>query len=255
MPANPAAPSVLRASFTVHSFEIDAFASLGVPALAGFLQEAAGRHAAEMGCGMDALRARGLAWALARQRLEIAATPALGEIVEVATWPTGVERIAALRDFAVSGAGGAPVAKAVTHWLVFDLASRRPVRPGRVLDARFHAPAEHVLDLAAERPPDPPAWTAELRFPIRTSDIDVNLHVTNTSYLGWAIDSVPREVWRTRRVSGVEAHYLAEGRDEGEVVVRLAPDGDGAFVHSILREEDGKELARLRTAWTPRAPR
>jgi hypothetical protein len=47
-------------------------------------------------------------------------------------------------------------------------------------------------------------------------------------------------------------HYLAEGRHGHAILSRLARTGERAYAHSIVREEDGKELARLATAWTAR---
>src|SRR5512147_1202378 len=114
----PLAPR--RDSFAVHSYEVDAFGTLAVPALAGYLQEIAGAHATELGVGLEALRARGLTWVLARLRLEIARLPRLGETIEIATWPSGIERVAARREFLVRGADGEVHAKATSVWYVVD---------------------------------------------------------------------------------------------------------------------------------------
>src|SRR6266508_2031585 len=90
-----------REPFTVHSYDADACGVLAVPALAGFLQEAAGLHATELGVGLDALSPKGLTWVLARQRLEIPAPIRLGDSLVVETWPAGLDRLAANRDFVV----------------------------------------------------------------------------------------------------------------------------------------------------------
>src|SRR5512138_796949 len=102
----------LRARFTVHTFELDAFGHLAAPALTDFLAEAAGRHASALGVGLEPLMARGLTWVLARQRVEILRSARLHEEVEVETWPSGVDRLAALRDFRVRGPDGADLARA-----------------------------------------------------------------------------------------------------------------------------------------------
>jgi acyl-ACP thioesterase len=88
-----------RESFPVHTYEVDAFGTLEVPALSGYLQEVAGHHAAELGVGLETLRARGLTWVLARQRVELPLPVALGDTLEIETWPCGIERLAAMRDF------------------------------------------------------------------------------------------------------------------------------------------------------------
>jgi medium-chain acyl-[acyl-carrier-protein] hydrolase len=257
-----APPEPLRETFQVHSYEADAWGLLAAPALGGWLQEAAGLHAERLGVGMDGLLARGLTWVLSRQRVELDRPIALGDEVVVATWPTGVSRLAAVRDFELT-CGGARVARAVTHWLVMDLETRRPVKVERVLPPELVPEQPHVLSPSPSRPPPVEAPEEERRFSIRYRDIDRNLHVTNASYVAWAVEAVPQEVWRTLRLRGFEAHFLAECRLGSTVVSRsapLAPAVPGVpgtlpareLVHSIVREEDGKELARLRTTWVDR---
>jgi acyl-ACP thioesterase len=239
-------------TFAVRSFEVDAFETLSAPALAGYLQEVAALHAEEMGCGMAALGARGLTWVLFRQRIEISAPARRGDVLEISSWPSGLERIAALRDFEVRRTGGPPISRAATQWLVVDVARRRPVRPDRALAEPFRGNGRRVFaDFGADLPA-PRAWEGERRFEVRYQDIDRNLHVTNTSYLSWALESVPREIWQSSRVASLEAHYLAESRHGSVVLSRLARSGEREFLHAIFREQDGKELARLRTAWVQR---
>jgi acyl-ACP thioesterase len=244
--------AVRRATFPVHTYEVDAFGALEVPALSGYLQEVAGLHAEELGAGIETLRAKGLTWVLARQRIELPLPVTLGDTLEIETWPSGVERLAATREFLVRR-GDAEAGRATTQWLMLDLATRRPVRPGEVLDARFRRePLPPVAPLAEGKLPLPAAWEVEKRFHVRYADIDANLHVTNASYVTWGIEAAPVELWRAARLAAVEVHYLAEGHHGRAILSRLARTGDGAYAHSIVREDDGKELARLATRWTPR---
>lgn len=247
------APPVRRESFAVHTYEVDAFGTLAVPALSGFLQEVAGHHAAELGVGIETLMARGLTWVLVRQRIENPVPVSLGETVEIETWPSGIDRLAAVREFVVRGAGGREVARATTQWFVLDLATRKPVRPGDVLDARFpRAPRAPALPLSPGKLPELREWELQKRFHVRYGDIDVNLHVTNASYVTWAVEVAPRELWQSSRLAAVEVQYLAEARHGSAILSRAARAGEGAFAHAIVREEDERELARLATAWAPR---
>src|SRR5512138_1828521 len=241
-----------REPFAVHTYEVDAFGALDAAALSGYLSEVAGLHAAELGVGLDALMARGLTWVLARQKIENPAPIVLGDTIEIETWPSGIDRLAALRDFVVRR-GGEEVARATTQWFVLDVETRRPVRPADVLDARFpREPRPPAVALTAGKLPELRAWDFQKRFHVRYSDIDVNLHVTNTSYVAWAIEAVPRDLWRSSRLASVEVQFVAETRYGQAILSRLAAAGEGAFAHAVVREEDGKELARLVTTWVPR---
>jgi acyl-ACP thioesterase len=243
------------ASFPVHSYEVDAFGALEVPAISGYLQEIAGWHAAELGVGLDVLRARGLTWVLARQRLELLAPVFLGDTLAVETWPSGIERLAAVREFVARRGDGAEAVRATTHWFVLDLARRRPVRPDEVLDPRFpRTRLASVAPLAHGKLPTLEHWELQKRFHVRYGDIDGNLHVTNASYVTWAIEAMPVDLWRASRLASVEVHFLAEGRHGSAILSRAARTGPARWAHAIVSEEDGEELARLVTEWTPREP-
>lgn len=243
----------LRSRFTVHTYEVDAFGQLAVPALTGFLAEAAGHHAAALGVGLEVLMARGLTWVLVKQRVEILRAPRLHEELEVETWPSGIDRLAALRDFRVLGADGAELARATSQWYVLDLATRRPRPPLEVLDvARFRIEVPHAISFRDGKLPALERWEREKRFHIRYADIDRNLHVNNGSYLAWAIEAMPREVWQSSRLTELEVQYRAECTLGSAILSRVLPSGEGGYVHGIVREEDGKELARLSTRWAAR---
>ncbi|HET8538765.1 MAG TPA: acyl-ACP thioesterase domain-containing protein [Anaeromyxobacter sp.] len=238
--------------FSVHTYEVDAFGTLAVPALSGYLSEVAGLHAAELGVGLDALMARGLTWVLVRQRIENPVPVRLGDTIAIETWPSGIDRLHALREFVVRR-GDEEVARATTRWLVLDVETRRPVRPGEVLDPRFpRDPSPPAVPRPPGKLPEVRAWEFQKRFHVRYSDIDANLHVTNTSYVAWAIEAAPRELWRTSRLATVEVQFVGEAHHGAAILSRLAATGAFAYAHAIVREEDGKELARLATAWVRR---
>ncbi len=236
--------------FTVHSYEVDAFQSLALPTLAGYLQEIAGQHAATLGCGLDELLRRGLTWVLVRQRIDVLAPLRLADELVVTTWPSGTDRLVATREFSVARGEGGEVARATTHWLVLDLATQRPVRPDQVLDLGLRPRLDPVAPVPA-RLPVPAADAPGRAFDVRYSDIDQNLHANNTSYLSWALECVPEDFWRASRPRSVEAHYLAQCRYGERVAGRIEAE-EGGFHHGLARADDGRELARLRTRWVAR---
>ncbi len=164
-----------------------------------------------------------------------------------------MERLAAVREFVARRGDGREAVRATTLWYVLDVASRRPVRPDQVLDPRFPRPRlPSVAPLAPGKLPALAHWEAQKRFHVRYADIDQNLHVTNASYVTWAIEAMPVDLWRASRLADVEVHHLAEGLHGAAILSRVARSGPERFVHAVVREEDGKELARLVTRWAPR---
>ncbi len=242
-----------RAAFTVHSFDADAFGHLMPAALAGYLQEAAGRSADALGFGFAEMNQRGLTWVLARQQLELDAPVRWNETLEVETWPSGLDRLAALRDFRLHK-GGREIGRCLTTWFAINLETRRPARPDQVLPPERHAQTPHVLP--GGLPPLPGLTTPEIerRFQVRFADIDANLHVTNASYLAWVLEAVDAETWRGQRLAALDLQFLAEVNHGSYVRSRSAPFGERTRLHAIVREEDGKEVARAKTTWVAREP-
>lgn len=241
----------ITATFPVHSFDADAFGHLAPAALAGYLQEAAGRSADSLGFGVAALNRLGATWVLARQRVVLDQPIRWGDTLAIETWPAGLDRLAALRDF-VLRRDGVEIGRALTTWFALDVATRRPVRPDRILPERLHAQPAHVLPAA--EPPLPQLTTPELerRFQVRFADIDANQHVTNSSYVAWALEAVEEACWRDQRLVALDVQFLAECHRGSSVCSRSSSQGDGTRLHAIVREEDGKELARARTTWVAR---
>jgi medium-chain acyl-[acyl-carrier-protein] hydrolase len=238
-----------RATFTVQGFDADAFGFLAPAALAGYLQEAAVRSSTALGAGLANLNRRGLTWVLLRQQVLLDEQLRLGDALEVETWHSGIDRLAALRDFRIRR-GGVEVGRARATRIAVDLATRRPVRPEGVLPERLRARAEHLLE-----PPALPVLreaAVDRRFQVRFADIDSNQHVTSASYVAWALEAVDEATWRREWVASFDVQYLAECRLGSFVHSRSAPEGGRVRLHAIVREEDGRELARLRTTWAVR---
>jgi medium-chain acyl-[acyl-carrier-protein] hydrolase len=188
---------------------------------------------------------------LARQQVVLDAPIRFGDSLTVETWPSGLDRISALRDFRL-WRGGVEVGRALTSWLVMELATRRPRRPDRILPPERHAQTGHVMPLPDAPVPALAEVALERRFQVRFADIDAVRHVTNASYIGWAMEAIEEPAWQAQRLATLDVQFLAETTHGHTVFSRSAPDGEGARLHAVVREEDGKALARARTTWVAR---
>lgn len=158
----------------------------GAAAVARLLQQAAGPHAAALGVGMDALRAHGQAWMLARLAMAVRRWPAPGETAEVITWPSRRTAGArAWREFEVVASSGQKLLEAASVWLIVDLRSRRPVRLPRFLHELDFPPRDTEVDFSpVPRRPEAPPRLAHRN--VSPEDLDLNLHANNAVYLAWA---------------------------------------------------------------------
>jgi acyl-ACP thioesterase len=241
-----------RQVFEVHSYEVDPFGQITLTALGSFLQEAAYNNVRALGWGLDELNQRGLTWVVRSMQIEVVAPIRETVRLEIDTWPSGSERLAVFRDYEIRGAGGAVVARAASQWLVLDLERRRPVRPETVIDPDLLVDARHVLPPGGDRLARLERWDEERRLGVRYQDIDMNLHANNAAYLSWLIEALPEPTWRDCRLASAQIQYLAECHRDSFVLTRATSVAPGAYEHTVVREEDGKELVRAMTRWVPR---
>jgi acyl-ACP thioesterase len=220
------------------------------PALCGYLQDAAGLHAEHLGFGRAAMRAEGRAWVLAYLRLAVMRPPRWRERLTLHTWPSGVERLFATREFVLTRADeaadtDAPLVRATSAWAMLDLSRRRPVRPTGALLNLEPPDRPHALPHAFGRLPlpdddaaDPGADLHAARFPVRVGDLDVNEHVNNVRYVAWAVDALPAAVPMGHRLRALEVQFRAEMTLGETAHVRACPADPGDVLADAFDEDE-----------------
>ncbi|MCE5249770.1 hypothetical protein LLG96_06070 [bacterium] len=239
-------------TYPVRTYEIDAAGRLSVVSLCNYLQDAAGNHAHELGLSIHDLNTRNYTWVLSRLVVNMKQYPVWKDRLTVRTWPSGIHRLFALRDFSITDSGGSVIGVASSGWLVIDTLTRRPVRIEPFIENLIVIPDRAVVH-SFEKLPQPARIDNERQFNVRYGDLDINGHVNNVSYIGWTIESVPRTVLESSVLSELEIDYLAETYLGDRVIARSgSQDGDRvSFLHSLFREGDGQEIVRARTVWMP----
>lgn len=248
------APLVWTESLSVRTADLTPAGAVSLPALCGYLQEAAGPHAAALGVSMDALAAEQKAWVLARLRLKAPQPPRRGDTVTIETWPSGLDGLYTTREFLLR-VEHEVVAQATSAWFLMDLKRRRPARPPRTVRAldfpdRARAFASSSEELAA---PDRPEY--ERAVTVGYHDLDRNEHVNNVRYLTWALNTLPAPVFSTHRCEEVRLQFQHEASLGTRVrtTAQAEADGEGQAVrHALLHAEEGHTLAVAHTHWTPR---
>ena len=245
------APAVWSENFRVRAYEVDVSGRASVPTVCNWLQEAAGNHATALGWGVDDLQREGLTWVLSRFHLQLEHRPGWREEVAVATWPAGVQRLYALREFRVSSGARFELGVATTAWLLVNLSSLRPVRLPATLEEIARDAPERVLDDAFAKLPELANAEFEIAIDVRFADLDMNRHANNVSLIAAILEPLPEEVVLGRFLTELEIEFRTEAVHGDHVVVqaqRVSGEPTG-FLHRLLRESDGREIARARTVW------
>jgi medium-chain acyl-[acyl-carrier-protein] hydrolase len=240
-------------SYFVRLADADARARLGIVPLVDLMQDAAWRHAIELGASMETLQTQGVTWALSRLQLEIDHYPQLGEEVQIQTWPSGYQRSLVFRDFRFFGEQGRYLGRATTTWLVFDLVARKLVSLPEALRNRIPpAPAQSPMPRAAGNWAVPPFSDQAPPHPVHWWHLDLNQHVNHSHYLRWALTGLPATLPQEAHCQGVEITLRRECR-LGEMARSVVqPISADTFSHALYRDSDGQLLMQMRTQWQPR---
>lgn len=243
---------VFHKEYAIHTYETDARGSAKLVTLLNYLQDSAGEHAGRLGLSVLDLFKRRMTWVLSRYHVLVRRYPAIGDRLEVTTWPSGKGGYFATRDFEVADGGGRAVLAATSSWMILDLERKQPVKVESVIDVPY-AVERRALDDPFASLPVPAARETEVRFRVESGHLDWNRHVNNAVYVGWALEGAPPEVLLKSRPVELEVSYRAEAfyGDEVLSVSQSVPAAGGGpvFLHQILNAVSGTELTRLRTRW------
>lgn len=244
---------VFEHTFSLNYHELDCSGNVRPITLLNYLQDTAGMHARRLGVSVVDLRERGLTWVLSRIHVVFERYPRSDERVLVRTWPSIRDGIFTCREFLLLDGTGTCTARATTSWAVLNVTTRRPVQLDRHLSDYPLLPERAVDDDFLTLPIFPPDAenVAELGFRVLRSDLDLNHHVNNTIYAGWALETVPDTI-ADGTLAELEISFRAEAIYGESVRSRCAVTEPGPPVcclHQIVRCGDERELTRLRTRW------
>jgi len=199
-------------TFSVASFDVDFTGRLALSSLFERFQDIAGLHATFLDVGFDRLRELGVAWMLSRINVSIEALPTWGETVTLRTWPKGVDRLFALRDFRLTSHDGIVLALATTCWLLVDLEKGKPRRIESLnVDLQF-PDAEDAISEVPDKLTAPALLEPAYERSIRASELDVNEHVNNAHYVRWVMDCFDAGQLRARSLRSIQLNYLDQAR-------------------------------------------
>jgi len=200
--------------YLVRGFDCGWGGPLRVLSMTNFLQEAAGEHAIALGFGVPELNAKGLTWMLVKADVRIDRLPRWGERIRARTWPSGLDRLLALRDILLEGEEGEPLVRAIYAYLVVDLEARRPVRPERALPELAEIDVADVGHCVPDfrfgvGPLAPVRRSASFREEACPRHRDDNGHVNNAHIIDWLVDATP-EVLRGGELAEVRVDFIKE---------------------------------------------
>ena len=207
--------------FTVRAFDCQPDGRIKPNTLMQYLQEAATRHAEQLGVGFADLDRQNCFWVLVNFRIELDDWPRWSEGVTIRTWPSGCTRASASREFVGRNSEDREFFRADSEWMILDKRSNRPRNLSK-LDLHLPPAGPKVLAETLRRlqPAEGYASAYTLRVPF--SALDFNGHVNNTEYFRWALDGLHHTLGNWPEIRSLQATYLAEVFEGDEIEVLVA---------------------------------
>jgi len=187
--------------------DFDRWGQISPCAVLDLFQDAASRHAESLGCGYDALQARGLFWVLIRVKCKTIKSPAFYDTVRLRTWPLPAGRVGYRREYCMETPDGTPLICGASDWALLRLETRRPA-----VDESVYPPDLAFLTDQVLEPKLPRLRIEELPVignPVRPAftDLDRNGHINNAKYVNFVLNQLPMQ---KRIIRTMELEYHKE---------------------------------------------
>ena len=213
--------------------------------LLDLLQTIAGEHADILHFGIEDLNKGNDTWVLSRLRVEIVRWPLTEEKITLQTWPKGIDRLFAIRDFILTDADNNVIVRAASYWLIVDRITKRP----KIISAFFRQIDYPDLSAIDEKLDKIPAvGETEFSTEIKTSEkeLDINGHINNVWYAYWFMSALPEELKDSKNISCFEINYIAEVFANETLDVEIGNGGNDTSLLLGSIKRNNREVCRAK---------
>ena len=239
-----------RESFKIRMNEADTKGFLRPDALTGLLQETAGNHAKKLQFDIADLQEKNCTWILHKLHFKMNGYPRWRDTITIETWPSSGNRLLAYRDFRILNQQNELLGLAVSHWIIFDLIKKRPVRISNSILKLGADIEEHVLpvdsDIVTSSEKD---LKVRNRFEVHFSDLDMNNHLNNTVYVRCILDSLPVKTAEAGYCKELIIKFKSEATYGNRIKSCLAGLDDSAYTHKLFSEDSSSCHAEANSVW------
>ncbi len=227
--------------FLVKSYDSDQEGKLNLHTLFHFLQECAWDNARLNDFGFEFLESKNAYWVLSRILVQMDEYPDWRDDIKIKTWPKGTHGFFALRDFEVYK-NDKGIGKVTTWWLILDKDSKRPQRLDQFNFIHENFIQEHAMDKKLDKIVVPGELEKVEERKVYYSDLDVNQHVNNATYVRWIIDSYFAN--NESKIEEFEINFISELYLNDKFSVYMSFNDSERFY--VLKNAQDKEVCKAR---------
>lgn len=233
--------------YRVRAYEVDINGKLAPHQICNYLQDISELHARQLGLSTGQLPSH-LTWMLTGLRWTLSSRPEWRDTIRLDTWPSGVDRLYAYRDFKGYDSDGRVWMNGTSRWILLDITRKRPVRmPDEVKNLRV--PTSDSKTDSFEKIEPSGIEVSTRHFTVRGSDVDILQHTNNAFYAAWITESVPDSVRSSFELRSLEIQFRSESVEGDVIMVTTLRRGNSHFSHVIRKQEGDIILALAETSW------
>ena len=185
------------------------------------LENSGNKHSDAAGDAILEGSSNGKAWVLTDWYIELIAYPKYGDKILARTWSEPVNHpLICTRDFEMYCNGELTV-KGMTKWILLDLEKGRPCKITQEIIDKYQPEDKQTFPGSKlDRIVTPESFDKETAISIRRSDIDFNDHVHNLTYLDYALEGLPQEIYDKRDFKKLRISYKMAVKSGEEIICK-----------------------------------
>jgi acyl-ACP thioesterase len=230
--------------FTIQPQDVDFQHQATMMTIGNVLLSAANYNADQNGFGLSHLNEMQCTWALIRLAVEIDEFPRQYDEITVETWVEKVEQLMTTRNFLIRNKAGKVLGRAASHWVMFDLTTRRLKDLSSLEGIHQYADDTPAMKEQPAKLPHIEGVTVD-SFKVKYSAIDVNQHVNTLCYIEWISNCFSLETYQTKTIKRFEINFLNEILFDDNVTVSVEESHPDDFYFEIRKNEKASCRARV----------
>ncbi len=203
--------------FKITFRDSDSNGNLRINSLVDFMQDIAREHATVLSVNFEEAEAE-YYWIILRTRINIIHTPKIDETIRIETYPSGVDKLFAVREFNIYDKNNNKLGDITGYYVLMQKNKTTPVKiKGNPDFSVFNH--EYVGEKIAKLNLSNLNVIRAIERRVFSSDIDVNGHMNNTHYVRWCFDMFDTSELRSKKIKSFQIQYVKEVLENEEVSI------------------------------------
>lgn len=202
-------------------------------AILEMLENAAVYHADSVNRGPMVTFSEHFAWVLSDWQIKVIDRPKYGEELSVKTWRRDSKPFHTYREYEVCDSKGNTKIVATSKWVIFNFDTQKLMPITAELDKwNLHNEEESCLfeNRKITKIEIPENFENFVEYTVMRKDIDLNGHAHNLTYLDFACEALPEEVYQNKVFDNIKINYKKEIKLHDTIICKYAKVGEKYIV-------------------------